>query len=85
MMRPTSIREVAERTAAETQLFDVAVREFLDAGQSMQPTEMAASIADEPRPLGAVQDAYLAALAEHIALTRRFPITAWVEQAGRVF
>lgn len=83
MTRPESIAEIGKRAAAETQPFDVAVREFLDAWQSMDHAAMGAAIAAEPRELGSIEDAYLAALAEHLALKHRLPVPRWSEQPRR--
>jgi hypothetical protein len=41
------------------------------------------ALADEPNKVGGVKDAYLAALAEHLALSDRFPVPGWTEQPDR--
>jgi hypothetical protein len=83
MKRPTSIAEIARRAREKTQGFDPAVREFLDSWQTMTNAERISAIADEPFTVGKVQDAYLAALAEHLALSARFFVPAWTEQEER--
>ena len=83
LWRPNSITEIAHRAVAGLQAFDPAVREFLDSWQSMTKPARAAALEQEPEPVGRVQDAYLAALAEHLTLSHRMPAPAWTEQAGR--
>ncbi|HEX3486800.1 MAG TPA: hypothetical protein VHT51_17230 [Micropepsaceae bacterium] len=41
------------------------------------------ALAGEPNTLGRVQDAYLAGLAEHLALSERIGIPAWTQASGR--
>ena len=82
-MRPRSIAEIAERANATQRTFDAAVREFLDAWQSMPVHERKAALNDEPTRIGRVQDAYLAALAEHLALEERTLAPAWTERKER--
>lgn len=83
MNRPDSIVEIGRRAAAGTQSFDGALREFLDAWQSMDRATKAAAIAEEPCPLGRIESAYLAALAEHLAVAQGLPAPAWSEQPLR--
>jgi hypothetical protein len=83
MKRPTSIAEIARRAREKTQGFDAAVREFLDSWQTMTNAERTTAIADEPSAVGKVQDAYLAALAEHLGLSARTFVPAWTEQGWR--
>lgn len=79
-MRPHSIAEVAERKAGR---FDAGAREFLDEWQTMAPKQKIVALSEEPRRLGGVKDAYLAALAEHLALSDRLPVPGWTEQSDR--
>lgn len=81
--RPHSIAEIAERAAGEAQSFDPAVREFLDAWQSLSEAEKLRALAGEPAPVGEVEDAYLAALAEHLTAVERFEAPAWSEAPRR--
>lgn len=76
-MRPKSIADIAARTNAAPGTFDLAVREFLDAWQGMNPDERTEAARDEPAPIGAVQDAYLAALAEHLSLSDDRAVPSW--------
>jgi hypothetical protein len=83
MTRPESIAEIARRAATHAQGFDAACRELLDAWQSMDAGKRIAALAEEPAPIGHVQDAYLAALAEHLALSERLPVPAWSDAPRR--
>ena len=80
--RPQSLLEVSRRTVADTQTFDPALREFLDDFYS-NPCNREAGLADEPLLLDDVKDAYLAAVAEHLALRYRLDVPAWAEGHGR--
>jgi hypothetical protein len=82
-MRPQSIAEIAERTTDLTGAFDRAVREFVDFWQLGDPQGHAAALADEPKALDRLHDAYLAALAEHLALSDRIAVPQWTEQPHR--
>jgi len=82
-MRPKSIAEIAERAADAPGSFDRAAREFIDHWQLSAPDDHAAALAQEPRGLNHLQDAYLGALAEHLALSDRIPAPAWSEQPHR--
>ncbi|MGF1611405.1 MAG: hypothetical protein ACFCUQ_18525 [Kiloniellales bacterium] len=79
---PDSLAEVARRARAGQQPFDPAVREFLDHFYST-PKARQAAIQDRPEPVGTVQDAYLAAVAEHLALAYGLDVPAWTEEPGR--
>jgi len=59
--------------------FWVAVREFLDEFALLQTDAQRARAISDPPPLtgDAGQDAYVAALAEHLAATSRIPRPAW--------
>jgi hypothetical protein len=81
--RPLSVAEIAERTSSGAQPFDPAVREFLDSWQAFSREERIDALAEEPPPLDAVKDAYLAALAEHLAALDRFDPPAWTEAPTR--
>jgi hypothetical protein len=82
-MRPRTIAEIAERAAAAPSGFDRSVREFLDAWQSLSREDRVRSLAREPALLGPVQDAYLAALTEHLALSENIGVPEWTNGAGR--
>lgn len=80
---PDSIAEIARRAAAGSQPFDFAVREFLDGWQTMDAATKCNAIFAEPCHLNRVQDAYLAALAEHLAQLDQLPVPDWSERAER--
>jgi hypothetical protein len=82
-MRPKTIAEIAERSVGRTGVFDLSVREFLDNWQTMSAEQRNNALAEEPAALGKIQDAYLAALAEHLALESRLPTPQWTEQPDR--
>ena len=81
--RPQSLTEMALRTSDGSCEFDACVREFLDEWQTLSRAHKIAAIEGEPQELGGVKDAYLAALAEHLALSDRLPVPAWTEQPER--
>lgn len=83
MARPQSIAEVASRAIDHAQGFDAACRELLDEWQSMDDRKKLAALAEEPASVGGVEDAYLAALAEHLALFARLAAPAWTEAPHR--
>jgi hypothetical protein len=83
MNRPQSIAEIAERTLVGTQKFDPAVREFVDAWQFMTAVARPNSIRKEPARINLLEDAYLAALAEHLALGAKLRAPDWTEQPQR--
>jgi hypothetical protein len=79
--RPQTLGEVARRVKGGEQKFDPAVREFLDTFYS-QPNQRAAAIADAPALIDPLRDAYLAAVAEHLAKSYRLPVPEWTETQG---
>ena len=81
--RPYSIKEIADGVAAGAREFDPAVREFLDSWQAMNAARRPPALAGEPVRLGRVHDAYLAALAEHLALSASIPVPEWTEGPTR--
>jgi hypothetical protein len=90
--RPRELHEVAARANAG-EAFDPLLREFLDEVYSANHATRPAMIAGEPPPVGSVHDAYLAAVAEHLALrpagtgvdgeARAFSVTRSLPGAGR--
>jgi hypothetical protein len=80
--RPATLQEVAARTLGG-EPFDPLLREFLDTFYSSNSDMMARAIGGVPARVGLVQDAYLAALAEHLALRFGLPIPQWVEEPHR--
>lgn len=83
MQRPRSISEIAERETRGSQSFDPSVAEFLDEWQTMSKTDRQHAIAIEPAEIGGVKDAYLAALAEHLAPEAGIGAPAWTEEFSR--
>jgi hypothetical protein len=80
--RPDSLLEISLRASDGVQGFDPAVREFLDEFNG-HPERRAAAIAEKPVLLDDVKDAYLAAVAEHLATSHGLDVPAWCERHGR--
>ncbi len=80
--RPKTLREVSHRVNGGWQAFDPAVLEFLDEFYA-NPSHRAASLRDEPDLIDDVKDAYLAAVAEHLAMTYRLAVPDWADGHGR--
>ena len=81
--RPKTLQEVARRTAAQEDSFDRSLREFLDSFYLAPTDQREAAIADEPEELTATQDAYLAAVAEHLARRFDLAIPVWTDHGNR--
>jgi len=79
---PDSLRQVAERALAGDP-WRSAVRDFLDSFGHATPDQRQALLDDEPRPFDAVGDAYVAALAEHLALHHELVRPAWCVDPSR--
>ena len=79
--RPRSLYEVAERTRSG-QSFDPGLREFLDEFYG-HPERRQDMISEEPCAVEVVQDAYLAAVAEHLAECWRLRCPDWVQGERR--
>lgn len=80
--RPKSLREVSVIAAQYDDSFDGLVREFMDEFY-MHDGEMRDAIRDVPIGLDPVKDAYLAALAEHLATQYGLEYPAWANNADR--
>lgn len=80
--RPTSLAEVARRVLAGQQPFDPALREFLDEFYAHPPLRPEA-LQEEPQLIDDVKDAYLAAVAEHLAMEYGPAMPAWPDSHGR--
>ncbi len=83
--RPASLREVAEFASGakgDKAAFGRAIAEFLDEFY-MNPAARQAMITDEPPRVAKFEDAYLAAVAEHLARRWNLAIPAWVDQPHR--
>jgi len=73
---PDSLRQVADRALAG-EPWRLAVREFLDGFQRAGPEQRQDLLAEEPPPFDEPGDAYLAALAEHLAFHHGLVRPAW--------
>lgn len=83
-LRPRSLKEVALRGSAQGGVDDF-LREFMDEFYAeSSPQQRAQMLAEEP-PLSENQrlNAYLAAVAEHLAFCYRLAVPAWVEGGER--
>lgn len=81
--RPDTIAEIARRARDGVDTFDIAVREFIDTWGRLSPDERAVALAGKPDPVGRIEDAYLAALAEHLASAAGIDVPAWTEADER--
>ena len=78
-----TLASVAERTRSG-EPFMVAVREFLDEFSFRQGDQRAAALAEAPRDTGDPRyDAFLGALAEHVAIREGLAVPRWATQASR--
>src|SRR5258708_39439982 len=64
--KPRTLGEVVRRVKAGEQKFDPSLREFLDSFY-VNPGKRQQAIEERPDSIDAVHDAYVAAVAEHIA------------------
>ncbi len=82
--RPQSLREAALQGRAHGHL-DASLREFLDEFYVATDAVARARMLSEEPPLGddARANAYLAAVAEHLALRSRLPVPEWTAGAQR--
>lgn len=79
--KPGSLEEVVRRVKAGEQKFDPSLREFLDSFYSNADSRQQA-IEARPACIDAVHDAYVAAVAEHLARVYGLPIPEWSEIHG---
>jgi hypothetical protein len=82
-VRPKKIVEIAMRAASVPGAFDMATREFLDSWQMLTCAQRTEALAEEPPRLTPLQDAYLAALAEHLALSECLLVPRWTQAQER--
>jgi hypothetical protein len=80
--RPATLEDVAARTL-KGEAFDPLLREFLDEFYLADGLAKAAAVARAPAPIAPIQDAYLGAVAEHLALKYELPIPSWTEEPHR--
>jgi hypothetical protein len=80
--RPASLKEVSVLAQSDFR-FDPAVREFLDEFYVSDRARRIGALADEPNWLSAVHDAYLAAVAEHLALSYGLDVPRWTDSPRR--
>jgi hypothetical protein len=80
--RPGTLADLSRRVLARQQAFDPALREFLDEFYS-HPSRRQAALQDEPDLIEDVKDAYLAAVAEHLAACYGLEVPVWVDAHGR--
>jgi hypothetical protein len=79
--KPNSLGEVVRRVKAGEQKFDPSLREFLDWFYANVNARQRA-IKERPDSIDAVHDAYVAAVAEHLARVHGLPIPEWSETHG---
>ena len=79
--KPRTLAEVVSRVKTGERTFDPSMREFLDSfyvnGNSRQQ-----AIEERPEPIDAVHDAYVAAVAEHLARVYELRMPEWSETHG---
>ena len=79
--KPNSLGEVVRRVKAGEQKFDPSLREFLDSFYANADARQRA-IEAQPDSIDAVHDAYVAAVAEHLARVYGLSIPEWSETHG---
>jgi hypothetical protein len=80
--RPATLEDVAVR-ALGGERFDPLLREFLDTFYGNNSDMMTRAIGGTPARIDPIHDAYLAAVAEHLALRFKLPVPQWVEEPHR--
>jgi hypothetical protein len=79
--KPATLGEAVRRVKAGERTFDPSLREFLDSFYA-NPDQRPRAIEERPASLDAVHDAYVAAVAEHLARVYGLPIPEWSENHG---
>jgi hypothetical protein len=79
--KPATLEEVVRRVKADEQKFDPSLREFLDSFYA-NPDSRRQAIDRRPACIDAVHDAYVAAVAGHLARVYGLPIPEWSETHG---
>ena len=84
MSRPATLAEVARRTLDQSQDFNSAMREFLDSFYMADKQDRSAMLAQQPDRLPDVREqAFLGAVAEHLARRWGCAIPAWSNDPDR--
>lgn len=79
--KPSSLGEMVRRVKAGEQKFDPSLREFLDWFYS-NPRARQKALEERPASIDALHDAYVAAVAEHLARVHGLQIPEWSEDHG---
>ncbi|WP_156180225.1 hypothetical protein [Bradyrhizobium sp. LTSPM299] len=79
--KPETLREVVRRVGTGEQKFDPSLREFLDSFY-VNINSRQQAIDQRPASIDAVHDAYVAAVAEHLARVYGLAIPEWSETHG---
>jgi hypothetical protein len=79
--KPKTLCEVVRRVNSGEQQFDPSLHEFLDSFYANSNSRQAA-LEDRPTSIDALHDAYIAAVAEHLARLHRLSIPEWTETHG---
>ncbi len=79
--KPKTLVEVVRRVKTGEQMFDPSIREFLDSFYMNRDTRQQA-IDERPDCIDAVHDAYVAAVAEHLARVYELRMPEWSETHG---
>lgn len=79
--KPASLGEMVRRVKAGEQTFDPSLREFLDWFYA-NPDARRQALEERPASIDALHDAYVAAVAEHLARSYGLPIPEWSEVHG---
>jgi hypothetical protein len=79
--KPRTLKEVVRRAKDGERKFDPSLLEFLDSFYS-DPASRQQAIDERPASIDALHDAYVAAVAEHLARVHRLRIPEWSENHG---
>src|SRR5205085_12036359 len=80
--KPGSLAEVVRRIKSGEQNFDPSLREFLDSSYA-NPGSRQQALEERPTSIDAVHDAYVAAVADHLARVYGLQIPRWSETHGK--
>lgn len=85
MIRPHSLAEIARRHIEGEQDWNNGLAEFLDTFYLTKDAgKRAAMLVEEPPRFDTIPDAYLAGVAEHLALRYNLPAPAWTGEDCRI-